>query len=247
MSRTACASVSPGATKHGGSSAALPAVSSAAAVANLVTTSMSETTPQTPARSCAWSSATTTAWIRCAARIRATTRSDVPGGQVTRPRCIASCTCVSGQVGLGCDACHRAPLVLPSVPHRPVRVVGRTKRTVAGIYESSTAEQRVDVDELERLQLGAAARTERERDLRDRGRVGRLDDVDEVVLAERRPLVQDLRPELLDVLVDLAEAARVRLQRLHALRRQRRQHQIGRHQRLLLARGADPTRAAWSK
>ena len=47
--------------------------------------------------------------------------------------------------------------------------------------------------------------------------------------------------------VHLAQPARIRLQRLDALRRQCGQHQIGRHQRLLLARGADPTLAAWSK
>ncbi len=37
--------------------------------------------------------------------------------------------------------------------------------------------------------------------------VGRLDDVHEVELAERRPLVQDLAAELLDVLVHLRGGA----------------------------------------
>ena len=154
----------------------------------------------------------------------------------------------AGQVGLGCEACHRRSSRHPErAAIAPPASSAERSGPVAGIYDSSTADQRVDVDELERLQLGAAARAERERDLRDRRSVGRLDDVDEVVLAERRPLVQDLCPELLDVLVDLAEAARVRLQCLDALRRQGRQHQIGRHHRLLLARGLESIRAAWSK
>ena len=77
------------------------------------------------------------------------------------------------------------------------------------------------------------------------GRVGRLDDVDEVVLAERRPLVQHLRAELLDVAVDLAQPARVRLQRLHALGVSVvsiRYVGIASPSRL----GLDRTRAAWS-
>ena len=71
------------------------------------------------------------------------------------------------------------------------------------------AEQRVEVDQLERLELRAAACAERERDLCHGRGIGGLEDVDEVVLAQRRPLVQHLRPELLDVLVHLAQPARV--------------------------------------
>ena len=55
---------------------------------------------------------------------------------------------------------------------------------------------------------------------RHRRLVGRLDDVDEVEAAERRPLRLDARAELLDLLVDLADPLRVVLDRLHALGRQ---------------------------
>ena len=66
----------------------------------------------------------------------------------------------------------------------------------------------------QRLDPRRAAGAERDRDLRDRRDVRRLDDVHEVELAERRPLVQHAAAELLDVLVDLAQPLRVRLERL---------------------------------
>ena len=72
----------------------------------------------------------------------------------------------------------------------------------------------VDRERGQRLDPRRAAGAEGDRDLRDRRRVGRLDDVDEVELAERRPLVQHLRAELLDVAVHLPQPVRVRLQRL---------------------------------
>src|SRR5581483_2125277 len=81
----------------------------------------------------------------------------------------------------------------------------------------------VDPDELvdrqrgERLDPRRAACAERDRDARDRRGVRRLDDVHEVELAERRPLVEHLRTELFDVLVHLAQAIRIRLQRRDAL------------------------------
>ena len=73
-------------------------------------------------------------------------------------------------------------------------------------------EQLVDRQRGQRLDLGRAAGRERDRDARDRGCVRRLDDVDEVELAERGPLVQDLRAELLDVTIDLAQPVGIRLQ-----------------------------------
>ena len=82
---------------------------------------------------------------------------------------------------------------------------------------------------VERLVAGRAARAELERDARHRLLVGRLDDVDEVEAAERRPLRLDGRAELLDLLVDLADALRVVLDRLHALGRQGREHDVGGH------------------
>ena len=66
--------------------------------------------------------------------------------------------------------------------------------------------------------FAGAARAELERDARDRLLVGRLDDVDEVEVAERRPLGLDGRAELLDLAVDLADPGRVVLDRLHAFR-----------------------------
>ena len=69
-----------------------------------------------------------------------------------------------------------------------------------------TAPGFVDRKRRQRLQLRAATRPERDRHPRDRGRVRRLHDVDEVVRPERRPLVEDLGAELLDVLVDLPQA-----------------------------------------
>ena len=57
----------------------------------------------------------------------------------------------------------------------------------------------------------------------------RVDDAHEVEFADRRPLVADGDPELLDVLVDLAEPVRVLLQRLDALGRQARQKDVSRH------------------
>jgi hypothetical protein len=59
----------------------------------------------------------------------------------------------------------------------------------------------------QRLVVRRAARAELERDARHRLLVGRLDDVDEVEVPERRPLRLDRRAELLDLLVDLADAA----------------------------------------
>ena len=81
----------------------------------------------------------------------------------------------------------------------------------------------------ERLVARRAARAELERDARHRRLVGRLDDVHEVVAAEHRPLGLDLGAELLDLLVDLADALRVVLERLDALGGQGAQHHEGGH------------------
>src|SRR5205814_4992616 len=81
----------------------------------------------------------------------------------------------------------------------------------------------IDLQRRQGLDPGRAARAECDRDLRDRRDVGRLDDVHEVEGAQRRPLVEDLRAELLDVLVHLPQPLRIRLERLDALQAQRRQ------------------------
>src|SRR5918999_2958731 len=91
------------------------------------------------------------------------------------------------------------------------------------------AQELVDREGGERLQLRASTRAERDRDLGDRRGIGRLHDVDEVERAERRPLVQHLGAELLDVAVDLPQPVGVRLERLNPLCGERRQHDVGRH------------------
>ena len=73
------------------------------------------------------------------------------------------------------------------------------------------------------------ARAQLERHARHRLLVRRLDDVDEVEVPERRPLRLHGRPELLDLVVDLADARGVVPDGLHALRRERREHDPGRH------------------
>src|SRR5919106_2358741 len=67
------------------------------------------------------------------------------------------------------------------------------------------AEEFLDLECRQSLQLRAPARAERNRDLGDRGRIRRFDDVHEVERPERCPLMDDLGAELLDVAVDLAE------------------------------------------
>ena len=69
----------------------------------------------------------------------------------------------------------------------------RSRRLSGAALALERGEQVVDRHERQRLDLRAAAGAERDRDLRDRQVVGRLDDVDEVVGAERGPLVQDPR------------------------------------------------------
>src|SRR5690349_2658104 len=75
----------------------------------------------------------------------------------------------------------------------------------------------LDGDRHERLVARGAARAELQRDARDRALVGRLDDRDEVHVAEGRPLRLDGGAELLDLAVDLLDALRVVLDRLDAL------------------------------
>src|SRR5512132_322187 len=67
----------------------------------------------------------------------------------------------------------------------------------------------------QRLAAHRSARAELDRDLRHRLLVGSLDDGYEVVLAQGGPLLLDLDPELLHLLVDLLDPARVVLQGLN--------------------------------
>ena len=126
---------------------------------------------------------------------------------------------------------------------RVLLAAGRTgdhgARHAAGLLHGG--EQLVDGDQRQRLELCAPPRPEGDRDLGDGQVVGRLDDVHEVVLAEGGPLVEHLRPHLLDVAVDLTQSTGIRVQRLHSLFRQRRQHQVDRHLAPLLAFRASVT------
>src|SRR5579884_4070848 len=75
--------------------------------------------------------------------------------------------------------------------------------------DSERGQELADLERRQRLDADGAARRDRDRGARDRLDVGRVDDVHEVELAERGPLMEDLHAELLDVLVDLEEALRV--------------------------------------
>src|SRR6185436_2973426 len=101
-------------------------------------------------------------------------------------------------------------------------------RTLSGT-RLQAADEVVDRDRGQRLVLDGAARAELERDARDRLLVRRLDDVDEVEAAEDGPLRLHGRAELLDLSVDLADALRVRLDRLRALGRELGEHDVRRH------------------
>src|SRR5262245_56586590 len=84
------------------------------------------------------------------------------------------------------------------------------------------AQELFDLERRERLDPDRPARAQCHGHLRHRRDVGRVDDVHEVELPQRRPLVQHAAAELLDVLVDLAKTLRVRLERRASLPRRRR-------------------------
>ena len=120
----------------------------------------------------------------------------------------------------------------PGLPQSPLAAGRRASRASANSSSRATLE-RASLDR-RRARATAASALPRAPSASETfaivGRVGRLDDVDEVVLAERRPLVQHLaRRAPRRRGSPRAGGCRVRLQRLHALRRQRRQHQVGRH------------------
>src|SRR5215208_6221208 len=106
-------------------------------------------------------------------------------------------------------------------------------RSSEGLTPSQRGDEVVDRDRGHRLVVRRAARAELERDARHRLLVGRLHDVDEVEVAEGRPLRLDRRAELLDLVVHLADAGRVVANGLHALGRECGEHDPGRHGVLL--------------
>src|SRR4051812_13165329 len=87
----------------------------------------------------------------------------------------------------------------------------------------------VDRDRRQRLVAPGAARAELQRDAGDRRLVGGLDHVHEVEATQHRPLRLDGGAQLLDLLVDLPDALRVVLDRLHALGGEGREHDVGGH------------------
>src|SRR4051794_23128550 len=101
--------------------------------------------------------------------------------------------------------------------------------TTRTLFKSERGDEVVYRDGGHRLVASGAAAAQLHRDPRHRLFVGRLDDVHEVEAPERGPLGLDGRPELLDLLVDLADARRVVLEGLNSLGVERREHHVGRH------------------
>src|SRR5829696_5309058 len=97
------------------------------------------------------------------------------------------------------------------------------------VLASQRGDEVVDRDRAQRLVVRGPAGAELERDARHGLLVRRLDDRDEVEVPERGPLGLDRRAELLDLLVDLADAGRVVLDGLDALGRERGEHDVRRH------------------
>ena len=93
-----------------------------------------------------------------------------------------------GGFNLGAGA---GPARQPARRHAPLDRLRHRRLSALAIERR---EQVVDGHERQRLDPRASACSQHERQPRDRHVVGSLDDVDEVVLAERDPLVEDPRP-----------------------------------------------------
>src|SRR3954471_14780470 len=119
-------------------------------------------------------------------------------------------------------ACSRPP-----APTTRTFIGPKGRRRAGSISERR--DEGVDRERRERLVVRRAARAELERDARHRLLVGRLDDIDEVEVPQRRPLGLHGRSELLDLVVDLADTRGVVADGLHTLWRERRQHDPSRH------------------
>src|SRR4051794_7811396 len=115
------------------------------------------------------------------------------------------------------SACSRPPLP--------------TTRTRFGVSLLEGRDEVVHRDRGEGLVATGPPRPELERDAGDGLLVRSLQHVDEVVLAERCPLRRDGGAELLDLLVDLADAGGVVLQGRDPLWREGREQDVGRHGR----------------
>src|SRR4051812_31345758 len=128
-------------------------------------------------------------------------------------------------------ACSRPP---PPMTRTLMRESAKRFSTTNPRSDSSKrGDEVVDRDRHQGLVVAGAARAELEADAGHGLLVRRLDDVHEVEAAQRGPLRLHLGAELLDLAVDLADALGVVLDGLDALRRERREHDVGRHGFLL--------------
>src|SRR3954453_20015329 len=128
------------------------------------------------------------------------------------PGAHSSCGCCGERFSARTIACSRPP--------------DPTTRTRGNLER---CDEVVDRDRRQRLVAAGAARAEFQRDAGDRRLVGGLDHVDEVEATQHRPLRLDGGAQLLDLLVDLPDALRVVLDRLHALWGEGREHDVGGH------------------
>src|SRR3954447_25633464 len=116
---------------------------------------------------------------------------------------------------------------------RPPEPTTRTLMGPKGLRSAGSNSERgdevVDRDGGQRLEVRRAARAQLQGDASHRLLVRRLDDVHEVEVPERGPLRLDGRAELLDLVVDLADAGGVVADGLHALGSEGGEHDPGRH------------------
>src|SRR3954447_14778140 len=177
----------------------------------------------------------------CASRSDNPATSGISGPTTTRSQPCAAATSPSRSVTA--TSTSRASRAMPGLPgahsssgrcgervsartiacSRPPEPTTRTRGKLQG------GDEVVDGNRRERLVAAGAARAQLERDAGDRRLVRSLDDVDEVKAAQRRPLRLDGGAQLLDLLVDLADALRVVLNRLHALGSEGREHDVSGH------------------
>src|SRR4051794_40280621 len=122
-----------------------------------------------------------------------------------------------------CGDCGLRSNARTSACSRPPEPTTRT------FFKSERRDEVVDRNRRQRLVAAGSATAELHRHPRDRLLVRRLQHVDEVEAAERRPLRLDRRTELLHLPVYLADSSRVVLDRLDPLRGEGREQDVGRH------------------
>src|SRR3954454_747851 len=152
--------------------------------------------------------ASTSPWMSVTGTSTSCASRPIPG----LPGAHSSSGCCGGRPSARTIACSRPP-------DPTTRTRGKLER----------GDEVVDRDRRKRLVAPGAARAELQRDAGDRRLVGGLDHVHEVEAAQHRPLRLDGGTQLLDLLVDLPDALRVVLDRLHALGGEGREHDVGGH------------------